>query len=66
MVCCQHISFGFGIHRCAGNRLAEMQIRILLEEMLSRRLDVQVVGEPERVSSNFVHGYSAQPVRIAT
>jgi len=43
-----------------------MQIRILLEEMLSRRLDVQVVGEPERVSSNFVHGYSAQPVRIAT
>jgi len=42
-----------------------MQIRILLEEMLSRRLDVQVVGEPERVSSNFVHGYPALPVRIA-
>ena len=50
----QHISFGFGIHRCVGNRLAEMQIRILWKEMLSRRLDVQVVGEPERVSSNFV------------
>jgi cytochrome P450 len=61
----QHISFGFGIHRCVGNRLAEMQIRILWEEMLSRRLDVKVVGEPERVSSNFVHGYSALPVRIA-
>jgi len=61
----QHISFGFGIHRCVGNRLAEMQIRILWEEILSRRLDVQVVGEPERVSSNFVHGYSALPVRVA-
>ena len=61
----QHISFGFGIHRCVGNRLAEMQIRILWKEMLSRRLDVQVVGEPERVSSNFVHGHSALPVRIA-
>ncbi|MBI5317912.1 cytochrome P450 [Bradyrhizobium sp.] len=61
----QHISFGFGIHRCVGNRLAEMQIRILWEEMLSRRFDINVVGEPERVSSNFVHGYSALPVRIA-
>jgi cytochrome P450 len=61
----QHISFGFGIHRCVGNRLAEMQIRILWEEILLRRLDIQVVREPERVSSNFVHGYSALPVRIA-
>jgi cytochrome P450 len=48
-----------------GNRLAEMQIRILWEEILARRLDVHVVGEPERVSSNFVHGYSVLPVRIA-
>jgi hypothetical protein len=42
-----------------------MQIRILWEEILARRLDVHVVGEPERVSSNFVHGYSVLPVRIA-
>lgn len=61
----QHVSFGFGIHRCVGNRLAELQLRILWEEMLLRRLDVEVVGEPERVSSNFVHGYSALPVRIS-
>jgi cytochrome P450 len=60
----QHISF-LGIHRCVGNRIAEQPLRILWEEMLSRRLDVQVVGMPERVSSNFVHGYSALPVRIA-
>jgi cytochrome P450 len=61
----QHISFGLGIHRCVDNRIAELQLRILWEEMLSRCLDVQVVGEPERLSSNFVHGYSALPVRIA-
>ncbi|MFG3594595.1 cytochrome P450 [Bradyrhizobium sp. RDI18] len=60
----QHLSFGFGIHRCVGNRLAELQLKILLEEILTRRLDVKVIDEPERVASNFVHGYSALPVRI--
>ncbi|MGX1350623.1 cytochrome P450 [Bradyrhizobium elkanii] len=60
----QHLSFGFGIHRCVGNRLAELQLKILWEEILARRLNVEVVGEPERVASNFVHGYSALPVRI--
>ncbi|MFN2274300.1 MAG: cytochrome P450, partial [Anaerolineales bacterium] len=48
-----HISFGFGIHRCMGNRLAEMQLRILWEEIMQRFSFVEVVGEPERVKSNF-------------
>lgn len=61
----QHISFGFGIHRCVGNRLAELQLRILWEEMLARRMEVELMAEPERVPSNFVHGYSSLPVRIA-
>ncbi|MGY3621894.1 cytochrome P450 [Bradyrhizobium sp. USDA 10063] len=60
----QHLSFGFGIHRCVGRHLAELQLKILWEEMLNGRLDVKVVGEPERVASNFVHGYSALPVQI--
>ncbi|UPK05830.1 cytochrome P450 [Bradyrhizobium sp. 170] len=60
----QHLSFGFGIHRCLGNRLAELQLKILWEEILTSGLDVKVVGEPERVASNFVHGYSVLPVRI--
>ena len=54
----QHLSFGFGIHRCVGNRLAEMQLRILWEEMLKRHDEVRVVGDPVRVYSNFVHGFS--------
>lgn len=54
----QHVSFGFGIHRCMGNRLAEMQLRVLWEEISKRFHKVEVVGEPERVVSNFVKGYS--------
>ena len=60
----QHISFGFGIHRCVGNRLAEMQLQILWEEALARFPMIEVVGEPERVSSCFVHGFTSLPVRI--
>jgi len=53
----QHVAFGFGVHRCMGNRVAEMQIRILWEEILNRFADIEMVGEPKRVLSNFVMGY---------
>jgi cytochrome P450 len=61
----QHLSFGFGIHRCVGNRLAELQLKILWEEILRRFERVEVVGEPTRVRSAFVRGFSKLPVRIA-
>ena len=60
----KHVSFGFGIHRCMGSRLAEMQLRILWEEIMARFSFVEVVGEPERVRSNFVRGYKTLPVRL--
>ena len=60
----QHVSFGFGIHRCMGNRLGEMQLRIVWEEILKRFSKVEVMDEPERVRSNFVHGYKYMPVRV--
>jgi cytochrome P450 len=53
-----HLSFGFGIHRCMGNRLGEMQLRILWEEILKRFSNVEMVAEPQRIQSNFVRGYS--------
>jgi cytochrome P450 len=59
-----HLSFGFGIHRCMGNRLAEMQLRIVWEEITQRFRFVEVVGEPVRVRSNFVKGYESLPVRL--
>ena len=61
----QHLSFGFGIHRCVGNRLAELQLCILWEEMLKRKMVVEMMAEPSRIYSNFIHGISALPVRIA-
>lgn len=59
-----HLSFGFGIHRCMGNRVAEMQLRIIWEEILKRFPRIELVGEPVRVKSNFVHGFTDVPVRI--
>ena len=60
----KHLSFGFGIHRCVGERLAEMQLRVVWEEILRRYPVVEVVGEPTRVYSSFVKGYETLPVRI--
>ena len=62
----QHISFGFGIHRCVGNRLAELQLKIIWEEILARFPDIQVVAEPKRVYSSFVKGYESMKVIIPT
>jgi cytochrome P450 len=59
-----HLSFGFGIHRCMGNRLAEMQLRIVWEEILKRFHKVEVVGEPERLRSSFVRGITNLPVQV--
>ena len=59
-----HLSFGFGIHRCLGNRLAELQLQIVWEEILKRFPVIEVVGEPKRVYSTFVKGYETLPVVI--
>jgi len=59
-----HLSFGFGIHRCLGNRLAELQLRVLWDEILNRFTRIEVVGEPVRVPSNLIHGYVTLPVRL--
>jgi cytochrome P450 len=60
-----HMSFGFGIHRCVGMRLAELQLRILWEEMLQRFDNIEVVGAPKRIYSSFVKGYESLPVRLS-
>ncbi len=60
----QHLSFGFGIHRCMGNRLAELQLRVLWEEILPRFEKIEVLEEPERTFSSFVKGYTRLPVKL--
>lgn len=59
-----HLSFGFGIHRCVGMRLAELQLRIVWEEILKRFPKIEVVGEPKRIYSSFIRGIQSLPVRI--
>ena len=59
-----HLSFGWGVHFCMGSRLAEMQLRILWEEILERFREVEVVGKPVRVRSSFVKGFSELPTRV--
>ncbi len=60
----QHLSFGFGVHRCVGNRVAEMQLTIIWEEILKRFPMIQVVEEPVRTYSSFVKGYESMRVII--
>ena len=60
----QHISFGFGIHRCVGNRLAELQLTIMWEEIMKRFPVIEVLEQPKRIYSNFIHGISELMVRI--
>ncbi|ASK87197.1 MULTISPECIES: cytochrome P450 [unclassified Sphingorhabdus] len=60
----RHLSFGYGIHRCVGARVAELQLHVLLEEMAKRRLRVDVLEEPERVPACFVHGYKKMMVKL--
>ncbi|MDA1073675.1 MAG: cytochrome P450 [Proteobacteria bacterium] len=59
-----HLSFGFGIHRCMGNRLAEMQLTVLWEEIVKRFSQVEVVGPAERLGSNLIRGITHLPVRL--
>lgn len=60
----QHLSFGWGVHFCMGSRLAEMQLRVLWEEIMKRYREVEVVGDPVRVKSSFVKGFIELPVRV--
>ena len=60
----KHLSFGFGIHRCVGNRLAEMQLNIIWEEIMKRFQKIELDGEPQFLKSSFIHGIKELPVII--
>ncbi len=59
-----HVAFGFGVHRCMGNRMAELQLRVLWEEIMKRFSNIEVVGTVERLPNNFIRGIKDVPVRV--
>ena len=61
----RHLGFGHGIHRCVGAKLAEAQLASLIEEIVTRNIRIQPHGEPTRLASPFLHGFTAMPVQIA-
>ena len=60
----QHLSFGFGAHHCIGYRVAELQLKVAWQEIMKRFRFIEVVGEPTRICSNVIHGFSELPVRL--
>ena len=60
----QHTAFGYGVHRCVGNRLAEMQLRVIWEEITKRFSKIEVTGEPKYLKSSFIHGITDLPVTL--
>ncbi len=60
----QHTAFGYGVHRCVGNRLAEMQLRVIWEEIMKRFGRVEVTGDPKFLASSFIHGIRELPVTL--
>ena len=58
------LAFGFGVHRCMGNRMAELQLRVLWEEIMKRFHTVELVGDVERIPNNFIRGVKDVPVRL--
>ena len=60
----QHTAFGYGVHRCVGNRLAEMQLRVMWEEIMQRFSKVEVTNDPLGLASNFIHGIRELPVTL--
>ncbi|MCR9276958.1 MAG: cytochrome P450 [Pseudomonadaceae bacterium] len=59
-----HVAFGFGVHRCMGNRMAEMQLRVLWEEIMKRFHNIEIVGNIERLPNNFIRGIKDVPVKL--
>lgn len=59
-----HLAFAHGEHFCVGANLARLELRLMLDELLTRLPDMQPAGKAERLRSNFVAGIKHMPVRF--
>ncbi len=58
----RHLAFGIGPHVCTGARLAKMQLRALLKQVVTRMPDIRPVGEPEWLRSIWFNAIIRMPV----
>ena len=58
-----HVGFGMGAHFCVGAHLARLETQLFLEAFLDRIESMELLGEPERLPSNWFTGWSTMPVR---
>lgn len=60
-----HVGFGGGgVHFCLGNSIAKAQLRALFSEILTKLPTLEVIGEPDLLFSDFIHGVKHLPVRV--
>lgn len=59
-----HVAFGFGEHFCLGAKLARLEARVFLQELLARFERVELLGTPRRLRSNLINGVKQMPVRM--
>jgi cytochrome P450 family 142 subfamily A polypeptide 1 len=54
-----HVAFGYGTHFCLGNALARVEIRTMVDRLLDRLPDLELVAPEEPVfrPANFISGY---------
>lgn len=60
----EHIAFGYGQHRCLGARLAQLQLRVMFTELLTRIPDMEMTGPVSRLRTNFINGIKHMPVKF--
>jgi linalool 8-monooxygenase len=60
----KHLSFSSGIHKCLGQHLATLELRLMFAELLRRTPDMAAKGDVTYLRSNFVHGVLAMPVEF--
>lgn len=60
----RQVSFGFGVHRCLGMAIAELQLKILWREILARYEKIEVMAPPVRSASHMLRTIHELKVKI--
>jgi cytochrome P450 len=64
----RHLTFGHGIHQCAGLHLARLELKVALEELLTRIPHYELANPEARpiLHGGMMWGYDSLPIRVAS